>query len=67
MNKCDVSGDPELLSLVELEIRELMSRYGFPGIQSNQLIQIKLIQIKSIQIDWNWHITLNNLQIIDTN
>ena len=32
MNKCDVSGDPELLSLVELEIRELMSKYGFPGL-----------------------------------
>jgi elongation factor Tu len=31
LNKCDVAGDPELLSLVELEVRELMSRYGFPG------------------------------------
>src|SRR5690606_14601487 len=31
MNKADVMDDPELLELVELEVRELLSRYGFPG------------------------------------
>ena len=31
MNKCDVVDDPELLELVELEIRELLSSYEFPG------------------------------------
>ncbi|MCL1995842.1 MAG: elongation factor Tu [Defluviitaleaceae bacterium] len=31
MNKCDVVDDEELLELVELEIRELLSEYGFPG------------------------------------
>jgi elongation factor Tu len=31
MNKADAADDPELLDLVELEIRELLSRYGFPG------------------------------------
>jgi elongation factor Tu len=31
MNKCDMVDDPELLDLVELEMRELLSEYEFPG------------------------------------
>ena len=31
MNKCDLVDDPELLDLVELEVRELLSKYEFPG------------------------------------
>ena len=31
LNKCDLVDDEELLSLVELEIRELLDKYGFPG------------------------------------
>jgi len=31
MNKCDMVDDPELLDLVELELRELLSSYEFPG------------------------------------
>jgi elongation factor Tu len=31
MNKCDMVDDPELLDLVELEVRELLSSYSFPG------------------------------------
>src|SRR5690349_8241692 len=31
MNKVDQVDDPELLDLVELEVRELLSRYDFPG------------------------------------
>ena len=31
MNKCDMVDDAELLELVELEIRELLSKYKFPG------------------------------------
>ena len=31
MNKCDMVDDPELLDLVELEVRELLSSYDFPG------------------------------------
>jgi elongation factor Tu len=31
LNKCDMMDDPELLELVELEIRELLSSYDFPG------------------------------------
>jgi len=31
LNKCDMVDDAELLELVELEVRELLSSYGFPG------------------------------------
>ena len=31
MNKCDQVDDPELLELVEMELRELLDEYGFPG------------------------------------
>jgi len=31
LNKCDEMEDPELLDLVELEVRELLSKYEFPG------------------------------------
>ena len=31
LNKCDQVDDPELLELVEMEVRELLSKYDFPG------------------------------------
>ena len=31
MNKCDIVDDPELLDLVEMEIRDLLNEYDFPG------------------------------------
>ncbi len=31
LNKCDMVSDPEILDLVELEVRELLTKYGFPG------------------------------------
>ena len=31
LNKCDMVDDPELLELVEMEVRDLLTSYGFPG------------------------------------
>ncbi len=31
LNKCDLVDDPELLELVEMEVRELLNKYDFPG------------------------------------
>ncbi len=31
LNKCDMVDDEELLELVEMEVRELLSQYDFPG------------------------------------
>jgi translation elongation factor 1A (EF-1A/EF-Tu) len=31
LNKCDMVDDPELIELVEMELRELLDKYDFPG------------------------------------
>ena len=31
LNKCDAVEDPELIDLVEMEVRELLTKYNFPG------------------------------------
>jgi elongation factor Tu len=31
LNKCDAVDDPELIDLVEMDIRELLNKYGYPG------------------------------------
>ena len=31
LNKCDMVDDDELIELVEMEVRELLNEYGFPG------------------------------------
>ncbi len=31
LNKCDLVEDPELIDLVEMDVRDLLSKYGFPG------------------------------------
>src|SRR5207248_6539103 len=31
LNKCDMVDDPELLDLVDLEVRDLLNKYEFPG------------------------------------
>ncbi|EKU50653.1 hypothetical protein ACINWC323_0305 [Acinetobacter sp. WC-323] len=35
MNKCDLVDDEELLELVEMEVRELLSTYDFPVMNSS--------------------------------
>ncbi len=39
MNKCDMVDDPELLELVDMEIRELLNEYEFPG-DDTPIIQV---------------------------
>ncbi|OGW18251.1 MAG: translation elongation factor Tu [Nitrospirae bacterium GWC1_57_7] len=48
MNKVDMVDDPELLELVELEIRELLSKYQFPG---DKTPIIKGSGLKALQSD----------------
>ena len=48
LNKCDVVDDPELLDLVELEVRELLKVYGFPG---DETPVIRGAAIKALQGD----------------
>jgi elongation factor Tu len=48
LNKVDAIDDPELLDLVELEVRELLTTYKFPG---NDIPVIRLSALKALQGD----------------
>ena len=50
MNKCDQLDDPELLELVEMEIRELLSAYDFPG---DDLPIVKGSALKAVEAEGN--------------
>lgn len=48
MNKIDMVDDPELIELVEVEVRELLSKYGFPG---DKIPVIKGSALKAMESD----------------
>jgi len=48
LNKVDLVDDPELLELVELEVRELLTKYGFPG---DDIPVIKGSALKALESD----------------
>jgi elongation factor Tu len=48
LNKVDAVDDPELLDLVELEVRELLTTYGFPG---DTVPVVRVSALKAIQGD----------------
>jgi elongation factor Tu len=43
LNKCDAVDDPELLDLVELEIRELLTKYKYPG-EETPIIRVSALK-----------------------
>jgi elongation factor Tu len=51
LNKCDLVEDEELLDLVELEVRELLSKYNYPG---DDVPVIRGSAIKAIEGDTMW-------------
>jgi len=51
LNKCDTVDDPELLDLVELEVRELLSSYEFPG---DDVPVIQVSALKALEGDDTW-------------
>lgn len=56
INKCDDVDDDELLDLVDLEIRELLSKYGFPGDDTPIIrgsARKALDQVEAGTVDWN--------------
>jgi elongation factor Tu len=48
MNKVDMVDDPELLDLVELEVRELLSKYDFPG---DDIPVVRISALKAMEDD----------------
>ena len=58
MNKCDMVDDEELLDLVEMEIRELLSEYEFDG---DNTPVIRGSALKSLEGDANWSAKIDEL------
>ncbi len=48
MNKCDMVQDPELLDLVEMEVRELLTKYQYPG---NDVPVVRGSSLKALEGD----------------
>ncbi len=51
LNKADMVDDPELIELVELEVRELLSKYEFPG---DDIPVIQVSALKALEGDAEW-------------
>ena len=58
LNKVDAVDDPELLELVELEVRELLSQYEFPG---DDIPVVKVSALKALEGDEQWEKSVNEL------
>ena len=58
LNKVDMVDDPELLELVELEVRELLTSYGFPG---NDLPVVKVSALGALNGEEKWEKTVDEL------
>jgi elongation factor Tu len=64
MNKCDMVDDEELIELVEMEVRELLSEYDFPG-DDLPLIQGSALKALEGEADWEAKI-LELAEALDT-
>ncbi|BBH71560.1 elongation factor Tu [Actinoplanes sp. OR16] len=63
LNKADAVDDPELLDLVELEVRELLSEYGFPG---GEVPVVRVSALKALDGDPHWAASIGELlQAVD--
>ncbi|AEV86487.1 elongation factor Tu [Actinoplanes sp. SE50] len=58
LNKSDMADDPELLDLVELEVRELLSAYGFPG---DEVPVVRVSALKALEGDPRWVASISEL------
>ena len=58
LNKADMVDDPELLELVELEVRELLSKYDYPG---DDVPVIQVSALKALEGDSEWEDKIDEL------
>ena len=58
LNKCDMVDDPELLELVELEVRELLTGYEFPG---DDVPIVQVSALKALEGDEAWIAKIDEL------
>ncbi|TDC47769.1 elongation factor Tu [Jiangella ureilytica] len=65
LNKADMVDDEEILELVELEVRELLSEYEFPG---DDVPVVKVSALKALEGDAEWVKTVEDLmEAVDEN
>ena len=64
LNKADMVDDPELLELVEMEVRELLSKYEFPG-DDIPIIQVSALKALEGDAEWTPKI-LELMEAVDT-
>ncbi|MEV0394303.1 elongation factor Tu [Polymorphospora rubra] len=60
MNKADAVDDPDLLDLVELEVRELLTEYGFPG---DEVPVVRVSALRALEGDPRW--TASVVELLD--
>jgi elongation factor Tu len=60
LNKCDMVDDEELIELVEMEVRELLSEYEFPG---DDIPVVKVAAFPALQGDEKWSASI--LELMD--
>ncbi len=60
LNKCDMVDDPELLDLVELEVRELLSSYDYPG---DDVPVVQISALKALEGDEAWMAKVDELLV----
>jgi elongation factor Tu len=58
LNKCDAIEDPEMLDLVEMEVRELLSKYKFPGDTAKV---VKVAAFPALQGEEKWENSITEL------
>ena len=58
MNKCDMVDDPEMLDLVEMDVRELLSKYGYDG---DNTPVIRGSALKALEGDPKWEAKIDEL------
>ncbi|MFM7087244.1 MAG: elongation factor Tu [Cyanobium sp.] len=58
LNKCDMVDDEEILELVELEVRELLSSYDFPG---DDIPVVQVSGLKALEGDATWEAKVEEL------
>jgi elongation factor Tu len=64
LNKADMVDDPELIELVELEVRELLSKYEFPG-DDTPIVQVSALKALEGDAEWTGKI-LELMDAVDT-
>src|SRR5450432_259816 len=58
MNKCDMVDDAELLDLVELEVRDLLNKYAYPG---DDIPVVRGSALGALNGEAKWEATVDNL------